>query len=61
MPHSINSGSSLISMRADSSRTGINIETHASGARGIRIIANAGSVYAIESYGPMQLGQRGGG
>ncbi|BBL00366.1 hypothetical protein A3BBH6_06020 [Alistipes onderdonkii subsp. vulgaris] len=56
----INSGSSLISMRADSSRTGINIETYASGARGIRIIANAGSVYAIESYGPMQLGQRGG-
>ena len=54
----INSGNSLISMRADSSRTGLNIQTYANGARGIHIIANAGSKYAIESYGPMQLGQR---
>lgn len=54
----INSSTSLISMRADSSRTGISIQTYATGARGISIIANAGSKYAIESYGPMQLGQR---
>lgn len=56
----INSSTSLISMRADSSRTGISIQTYATGARGISIIANAGSKYAIESYGPIQLGQRGG-
>lgn len=57
---SINSYSSLLSMRADSARTGISIQTYATGAVGISIIANAGSKYAIESYGPMQLGQRGG-
>lgn len=56
----INTSTSLISMRADSSRTGISIQTYATGARGISIIANAGSKYAIESYGPMQLGQRSG-
>ena len=56
---SINSYSSLLSMRADSARTGISIQTYATGAVGISIIANAGSKYAIESYGPMQLGQRG--
>lgn len=56
----INSSSSLISMRADSSRTGISIQTYATGARGMYIIANAGSKYAIESYGPMQFGQRSG-
>lgn len=56
----INTSSALISVRADSSRTGINIQTYASGARGMYIIANAGSKYAIESYGPMQLGQRSG-
>lgn len=56
----INSGSSLISMRADSSRTGISIQTYASGARGMYILANAGSSYAIEAYGPMQMGQRSG-
>lgn len=56
----INSSTSLISMRADSSRTGISIQTYATGARGISIIANAGSKYAIESYGPIQLGQRAG-
>lgn len=56
----INSSNSLISMRADSARTGISIQTYATGAIGISIIANAGSKYAIESYGPMQLGQRGG-
>ena len=54
----INSSTSLISMRADSSRTGISIQTYATGARGIYIVANAGSKYAIESYGPVQLGQR---
>ena len=56
----INTNTSLISMRADSSRTGISIQTYATGARGISIIANAGSKYAIESYGPIQLGQRSG-
>lgn len=56
---SINSYSSLLSMRADSARTGISIQTYATGAIGISIIANTGSKYAIESYGPMQLGQRG--
>ena len=56
----INASTSLISMRADSSRTGISIQTYATGARGISIVANAGSKYAIESYGPMQLGQRSG-
>lgn len=54
----INTSTSLLSMRADSSRTGISIQTYATGARGVYIIANAGSKYAIESYGPMQLGQR---
>ena len=56
----INSSTSLISMRADSSRTGISIQTYATGARGIYVLANAGSKYAIESYGPVQLGQRSG-
>lgn len=56
----INTNTSLLSVRADSSRTGISIQTYATGARGISIIANAGSTYAIESYGPMQLGQRSG-
>lgn len=55
---SINNYSSLLSMRADSARTGISIQTYATGAIGISIIANTGSKYAIESYGPMQLGQR---
>lgn len=54
----INSYSSLLSLRADSARTGIYLQTYAAGAKGIYIIANAGSTYAIESYGPMQLGQR---
>lgn len=56
---SINSYNALLSMRADSARTGISIQTYAAGAVGISIIANTGSSYAIESYGPMQLGQRG--
>lgn len=56
----INSYSSLLSLRADSARTGIYLQTYAAGAKGIYIIANAGSTYAIESYGPMQLGQRAG-
>lgn len=56
----INSSSSLISMRADSSRTGISIQTYATGARGMYILANAGSSYAVEAYGPMQFGQRSG-
>nr|DAM19537.1 MAG TPA: Protein FAM3C protein.8A [Bacteriophage sp.] len=56
----INSSGSLISMRADSSRTGISIQTYATGARGMYILANAGSSYAVEAYGPMQFGQRSG-
>lgn len=56
----INSSSALLSLRADSARTGIFIQTYATGAKGISIIANAGSKYAIESYGPIQFGQRSG-
>lgn len=56
----INGGSSLLSLRADSARKGIFIQTYATGAVGLSIIANAGSNYAIESYGPVQLGQRSG-
>lgn len=52
------STSTLLSMRADSARTALSIQTYASGAKGIYIIANAGSAYAIESYGPHQFGQR---
>lgn len=48
----------LLSIRADSNRTGIFIQTYAPGAKGIHIIANSGSDYAIESYGPVILGQR---
>jgi len=48
----------LLAMRADSARTAISIQTYATGARGISIIANAGSTYAVESYGPHQFGQR---
>ncbi|MBF0648621.1 hypothetical protein IR083_07300 [Dysgonomonas sp. GY75] len=50
----------LVSLRADSAKTAINIQTYASGARGISVIANAGSAYAVESYGPHQFGQRSG-
>ena len=56
----INSYSSLLSLRADSARTGIAIQTYAAGAVGLSIIANAGSNFAIESYGPVQFGQRAG-
>lgn len=56
----INSYSSLLSLRADSARTGISIQTYATGAVGLSIIANAGSNYAIEAYGPIQFGQRAG-
>ena len=56
----INSYSSLLSLRADSARTGIAIQTYATGAVGLSIIANAGSNFAIESYGPVQFGQRAG-
>lgn len=56
----INGGNSLLSLRADSARKGIFIQTYATGAVGLSIIANAGSNYAIESYGPVQLGQRSG-
>lgn len=56
----INSYSALLSLRADSARTGIYLQTYAAGAKGIYIIANAGSKYAIESYGPIQFGQRSG-
>lgn len=54
----INGGSALLSLRADSARRGIFIQTYATGAVGLSIVANAGSNYAIESYGPVQLGQR---
>ncbi|MDR1504010.1 MAG: gp58-like family protein, partial [Prevotella sp.] len=54
------SASTLLAMRADSTRTAISIQTYATGARGISVIANAGSTYAIESYGPHQFGQRSG-
>ncbi|MDC1812124.1 hypothetical protein POZ03_16820, partial [Bacteroides uniformis] len=56
----LNSGSSLISIRSDVNKTGISIQTYSTGARGIYIVANAGSTYSIEAYGPMQLGQRSG-
>ncbi len=56
----INSSNALLSLRADSARTGIYLQTYATGAKGIYIIANAGSLYSIEAYGPMQLGQRSG-
>lgn len=56
----LNTTSSLISIRSDVNKTGISIQTYSSGARGIYIVANAGSTYSIEAYGPMQLGQRGG-
>ena len=56
----INSYSSLLSLRADSARTGISIQTYATGAVGLSIIANAGSNFAIEAYGPVQFGQRAG-
>lgn len=55
----INSYNSLLALRADSARKGISIQTYATGAVGLSIIANAGSTYAIESYGPVQMGQRG--
>lgn len=54
----LNTTSSLISIRSDVNKTGISIQTYSSGARGIYIVANAGSTYSIEAYGPMQLGQR---
>ena len=56
----LNSGSSLISIRSDTQKTGIYIQTYSSGAKGIYVLANAGSTYAIESYGPIQFGQRSG-
>lgn len=56
----INSYSALLSLRADSARTGISIQTYATGAVGLSIVANAGSKYAIEAYGPIQLVQRAG-
>lgn len=56
----INTYSALLSLRADSARKGIFIQTYATGAIGLSIIANAGSTYAIESYGPVQFGQRAG-
>lgn len=50
----------LLNMRADSARTAIAIQTYASGAKGMYIVANAGSIFAIESYGPHRFGQRSG-
>lgn len=55
-----NGTGALLSMRADSDRTAIFIQTYAPGAKGIHIVANCGSDYAIESYGPVILGQRSG-
>lgn len=54
------SSSYLVSLRADSAKTAVNIQTYATGATGIYIIANAGSTHAIESYGPHRFGQRSG-
>ena len=54
----LNTTDSLISIRSDVNKTGIYIQTYSTGARGIYIVANAGSRYSIEAYGPMQLGQR---
>lgn len=56
----LNTTESLISIRSDVNKTGISIQTYSTGARGIYIVANAGSKYSIEAYGPMQLGQRSG-
>lgn len=56
----LNTTSSLIAIRSDVNKTGISIQTYSTGARGIYIVANAGSTYSIEAYGPMQLGQRSG-
>lgn len=53
-----NATGALLSLRADSNRTGIFIQTYAPGAKGLSIIANCGSDYAIESYGPVIMGQR---
>lgn len=53
-----NATGALMSLRADSKRTGIFIQTYAPGAKGLSIIANSGSDYAIESYGPVIMGQR---
>lgn len=53
-----NATGALLSLRADSKRTGIFIQTYAPGAKGLSIIANSGSDYAIESYGPVIMGQR---
>lgn len=53
-----NATGALMSLRADSKRTGIFIQTYAPGAKGLSIIANCGSDYAIESYGPVIMGQR---
>lgn len=56
----LNTTSSLISIRSDVNKTGISIQTYSTGARGMYIVANAGSTYALETYGPMQMGQRSG-
>lgn len=56
----LNTTSSLISIRSDINKTGISIQTYSTGARGMYIVANAGSTYALETYGPMQMGQRSG-
>lgn len=55
----INSSTSvLLGMRVDSARTAISISTFATGARGIYVLGNAGTSYAIESYGSHLFGQR---
>lgn len=56
----VNTNDALLSMRADSARKGISISTYATGAVALDILANAGSTYAINSFGPHQFGQRAG-
>lgn len=56
----LNTTGSLISIRSDVNKTGIYIQTYSAGAKGIFVVANAGSTYALETYGPMQMGQRSG-
>lgn len=56
----LNKDASLISLRSDTGKTGINIQVYTSNAIGMRVLANAGSKYAIESYGPCHFSQRAG-
>lgn len=56
-----NTSSALIGIRTDvSNRTGLSIQTYASGATGLYIINNSGGAAAIKSYGSALLEARGG-